>query len=66
MIVRMKDISMASVAGPAPCLARFLPNSISMGGNGGAVGDNLCRFGFVYCALHTMSGDPAEAVVELP
>lgn len=29
MIVRMNDKSIASVAGPAPCLARFLPNSIS-------------------------------------
>jgi hypothetical protein len=29
MIVRMKDKSIANVAGPAPCLARFLPNSIS-------------------------------------
>ena len=28
MIVRMKDISIANVAEPAPCLARFLPNSI--------------------------------------
>jgi len=29
MIVRMKDKSIANVAGPARCLARFLPNSIS-------------------------------------
>ena len=29
MIVRMNDKSIANVAGPAPCLARFLPNSIN-------------------------------------
>ena len=26
----MKDKSIANVAGPAPCLARFLPNSIKL------------------------------------
>jgi hypothetical protein len=29
MIVRMKDKSITSVADPAPCFARFRPNSIS-------------------------------------